>query len=349
MQKIDDRMEKIEKSLADLHEFVKQTAAPTNLVIKPERVDELLKRVMTSSTEMQSNLEEQMDNAKNRTLIQMDEMFREVYRCRSEVEKTSNNAVMHEVREVSTRLAAFQIEVTQRFEALEKKLDQMSDIKSMLRRINLQLKKPDEGDSGSGKEDARRQGIEESIRFKDILRINNDLCLEQEEEKEKGSSELRKEESNAGEIKEKREDKEILETMANVDKDLRRIKHEIFALGSRIEELRREDPKANESKYYEMRKEKYELLDEEMALKKKKDDLKMALYEWTRKKGGKDTTMQQMSSRTLIAPSSHRYQRSTSQRHGSQKGSPKRGRHHTPSHRGSTRRSCSPGSGRRGV
>ncbi|XGW04242.1 hypothetical protein V3C99_015417 [Haemonchus contortus] len=51
-------MEKIEKGLADHHEFVKQTVAPTNLVIKPEHVDELLKRVMTSSTEMQSSLKE---------------------------------------------------------------------------------------------------------------------------------------------------------------------------------------------------------------------------------------------------------------------------------------------------
>ncbi|KAK6033668.1 hypothetical protein OSTOST_00091 [Ostertagia ostertagi] len=177
-------MEKIEKSLTDLHEFVKQTAAPTNLVIKPEHVDELLKRVMTSSTEMQSNLEEQMDNAKNRILMEMDEMFKEVDRCRSKVEKASNNAVMHEVGEVSTRLAAFQTEVTQRSEALEKKLDQRSDIESMLRRIDLQLKKSEEGDSGSAKEDARRQGIEESIGSEGILRINNDLSPEPEGEGE---------------------------------------------------------------------------------------------------------------------------------------------------------------------
>ncbi|KAK5971233.1 hypothetical protein GCK32_005260 [Trichostrongylus colubriformis] len=134
--------------------------------------------------------------------------------------------------------------------------------------------------------------------------------------------------------------------MARVDKDLRRTKHEIFPLDHRMEELRREDPKANESIIYAMRKEKYEL---EMALTKKKDDLEMALYEWTRKQGRKDTTKQPSSSRIFISPSSHRYQRSTSPRHGSQKGSPKRSHHHTPSHRGSTRRSCSPGCGHRGV
>ncbi|KAK5970423.1 hypothetical protein GCK32_011612 [Trichostrongylus colubriformis] len=137
LQKIDIRMKNIEKSLADHHEFFRQTAGPTNLVIKPEHVDELLKRVMTSSIEMQSNLEEQMDSAKNWT------------KCPK--------------REVSSRLAAFQTEVTQRFEALEKKRDPMLDVTSILRRIDSQLKKSDDGDAGSGNEDARKQGIEESI------------------------------------------------------------------------------------------------------------------------------------------------------------------------------------------
>ncbi|VDO05301.1 unnamed protein product [Haemonchus placei] len=344
LQMIDTRMEKIEKSLADHHEFVKQTVAPTNLVIKPEHVDELLKRVTTSSTEMQSSLEEQMDNAKNRILMEMDEMFKEVDRCRTEVERVSNNAVMHEVREVSIHLATFRTEVNQRFVALEKRLDQMPVIVSTLRRIEMQLKKSDGGDSGSVKEEARRQRTEESIQFS--LRNNTNLSREPEQEREKRSRELRKEEYEAGEIKEKREDKEILESMAKVDKDLRRTKHEIFALSHKIEELRREDHKANESKIYSMREKKYELLDEEMALQRKKDDLKMALYEWTRKR---DTTTQQTTSRTFIASTSHRYQRSTTPRHGSQKGSPERSRYRTPSHRDSTRRSYSPGLGRRGV
>uniref|UniRef100_A0A0N4W3B7 BL1S4 protein n=1 Tax=Haemonchus placei TaxID=6290 RepID=A0A0N4W3B7_HAEPC len=129
-----------DKSLADHHEFAKQTVAPTKLVIEPEHVDELLKRVLTSLIEMQSSLEEQMDNAKNRIFMEMDEMFKEVDRCRTEVERGRNNAVMHEVREVSTRLAAFQNEVNERFKALKKKLDQMPDIASMPRRIDLQLK-----------------------------------------------------------------------------------------------------------------------------------------------------------------------------------------------------------------
>nr|CDJ93839.1 unnamed protein product [Haemonchus contortus] len=123
---------KIEKSIADHHKFVKQSVAPTNLVIKPEHVDELLKQVMTSSTEMQSSLEEQMDNVRNRILMKMDEIFKELDQCRTEVERASNDAVMHEVREVSTRLAAFRTEFTQRFEALQKKLDQVPDIASML-------------------------------------------------------------------------------------------------------------------------------------------------------------------------------------------------------------------------
>ncbi|KAK5977206.1 hypothetical protein GCK32_011422 [Trichostrongylus colubriformis] len=76
------------------------------------------------------------------------------------------------------------------------------------------------------------------------------LSPELEEEKKKRSNELIKEESKAGEIKEKREDKKILESMARVGKDLRRVKHEIFALGHRIEELRREESKANKSKNY---------------------------------------------------------------------------------------------------
>uniref|UniRef100_A0A0N4WV01 Uncharacterized protein n=1 Tax=Haemonchus placei TaxID=6290 RepID=A0A0N4WV01_HAEPC len=68
---------KIEKNLADHRESVKQTVAPTNLVIKLEHVDDLLKQVMTSSTEMQSSLEEQMDNARNRILMKMDDIFKE--------------------------------------------------------------------------------------------------------------------------------------------------------------------------------------------------------------------------------------------------------------------------------
>nr|CDJ84484.1 unnamed protein product [Haemonchus contortus] len=339
LQKIDTRMEKIEKGLADHHEFVKQTVAPTNLVIKPEHVDELLKRVMSSSTEMQSSLEEQMDNAKNRILMEMDEMFKEVDRCRTEVERVSNNAVMHEVREVSTHLASFRTEVNQRFEAFEKRLDQMTDITSMLRRIERQLKKSDGGQPGSAKEEVRRQGIEGSVLFEDSPRTNTNISREPGQEREKRP---REEEYEAGEIKEKREDKEILESMAKVDEDLRRTKHEIFALSHKIEELRREDHKANESRIYSMRERKYELLDEEMTLQRKKDDLKMALHEWTRKKGGKDTTIQQTTSRTFIAPTSHRYQRSTPSHHGSQKGSPERGRYRTPWHRDSTRRSYSP-------
>ncbi|KAK5969752.1 hypothetical protein GCK32_018878 [Trichostrongylus colubriformis] len=81
-------MEKTEKSLANHHEFVKQTAGPTNLVIKPQHVDELLKRVMTSLIEMQYNLEEQMDNTKNRLLMELED------RCRTDVEKFSNNTTM---------------------------------------------------------------------------------------------------------------------------------------------------------------------------------------------------------------------------------------------------------------
>ncbi|VDO86273.1 unnamed protein product [Haemonchus placei] len=38
---------KLEKSLPDHHESVKQTVAPANLVIKSEHVDELLKQFMT--------------------------------------------------------------------------------------------------------------------------------------------------------------------------------------------------------------------------------------------------------------------------------------------------------------
>ncbi|XGW21963.1 hypothetical protein V3C99_004708, partial [Haemonchus contortus] len=85
--------------------------------------------------------------------------------------------------------------------------------------------------------------------------------------------------------------------MAKVDKDLRRTKHEIFALGHNIEELRREGHKTNESNTYAMKEKKYELLDKKM----RKDYLKMTLYQWTRKEGGKDTTIQQTSSRTFNA------------------------------------------------
>ncbi|KAK5976845.1 hypothetical protein GCK32_019736, partial [Trichostrongylus colubriformis] len=50
-----------------------------------------------------------------------------------------------------------------------------------------------------------------------------------------------------------------------------------------------------------MRKEKQEFLDEEIALKKKEGNLTLTLYEWTKTKGGKETAMQQTSSRTFIA------------------------------------------------
>ncbi|KAK5985596.1 hypothetical protein GCK32_008668 [Trichostrongylus colubriformis] len=178
-------MEYIEKSLADHHEFVKQTAGPTNLVLQPEHVDELLKQIMTSSTEMQSNLEERMDNTKNRIHMELNEMFKEVNRCRTEVEKASNNAVMHEVRELSTRLAAFQTEVTQRFKALEKKLDQLSDIASMLRRIDSQLEESDGGDSETAKEDAMRQRLRNQS---DSKCIDDDLALNWKKRRRKDSA-----------------------------------------------------------------------------------------------------------------------------------------------------------------
>ncbi|XGW04243.1 hypothetical protein V3C99_015418, partial [Haemonchus contortus] len=83
--------------------------------------------------------------------------------------------MMHEVREVSKYLATFRTEVNQRFEALERRLD----------RIESQLKKSDGGDSGSAKEDVRREGTEESILFKDSLRTNTNLSREPEQEREK--------------------------------------------------------------------------------------------------------------------------------------------------------------------
>ncbi|KAK5976846.1 hypothetical protein GCK32_019737 [Trichostrongylus colubriformis] len=52
-----------------------------------------------------------------------------------------------------------------------------------------------------------RQGTEEPIRFEDILCIDDDPNPDPEEEKEKRPSDLRKEESEAGEITKKREDK----------------------------------------------------------------------------------------------------------------------------------------------
>uniref|UniRef100_A0A7I4XWZ5 Zinc finger, CCHC-type n=1 Tax=Haemonchus contortus TaxID=6289 RepID=A0A7I4XWZ5_HAECO len=94
--------------------------------------------------------------------------------------------------------------------------------------------------------------------------------------------------------------------MAKVDKDLRRTKHEIFALGHNIEESRREDHKTNESNTYAMKENKYELLDEEMALKMRKDDLKMTPIRVDKKGGRKrhhDTADDEQNLYSAVQPS----------------------------------------------
>ncbi|EYC36225.1 hypothetical protein Y032_0919g3037 [Ancylostoma ceylanicum] len=82
-----------------------------------------------------------------------------------------------------------------------------------------------------------------------------------------------------------REDRRIRNAMAEVSKEITKIKHEIFSLSHKIEMERKKTAHRPHihGRSDQLKEQKFGLLEREEHLKRKERDLKLELYEWTKK------------------------------------------------------------------
>ncbi|VDO26849.1 unnamed protein product [Heligmosomoides polygyrus] len=225
LQNIVIRTVDLEKKLEEHHECIGLNSQPAGLKINEEQMD----RLQPLSTD--------------------------VDKCRTEVEKASNNAVMHEVKELTGRFTRFNIEVEERLEAVEQKQELLPN--------------DNEDETVAEKEEMPSK---EPPKDEDLPRIDDDEVFESQEQEPVTKKEPEKIEDYS--------DKKILDELAAVNRNLKKTRHEIFVMNHRIEEERKKTSPRSNQKVENMRKEKYEVKDEEYSLKKKQQELNLALQDW---------------------------------------------------------------------
>ncbi|KAL6737837.1 hypothetical protein Aduo_011448 [Ancylostoma duodenale] len=82
-----------------------------------------------------------------------------------------------------------------------------------------------------------------------------------------------------------KEDRRIRDAIAEVSREITKIKHEIFSLSHKIEMERRKNAHYPHShgRLDQLKEQKFGLLEREEYLKRKERDLKLELYEWTKR------------------------------------------------------------------
>ncbi|VDL69536.1 unnamed protein product [Nippostrongylus brasiliensis] len=248
-REVTKRTEALEKNLAEHHSYVKSRS--TTLMMDEAQMNQLVAHLTKETSALGRSLHEDIEIAKNSVLFRVGEMSTDIDRCRTEIEKTSNNALLHEIKGLMERITIFQANVEERLTAIEENQDRLLKVCAKEGMI-------------TSKEETVARVANELRRSEDILQIDEDFG-----EPEESVKEARKD-----------EDRKILDELAVVNRKLDKTKHEIFVLNHRIEKERKNEDQRGRQKVEEMRKEKYELLDEEYALKKKQQQLNLALQDW---------------------------------------------------------------------
>ncbi|VDP11226.1 unnamed protein product [Heligmosomoides polygyrus] len=255
----------LEKKLEEHHDYVRLNSQPTELTINEEQMGQLLSRLTSETSALEHSLQEDIEIAKNAVLFQVGEISKDVDKCRTEVEKASNNSVMYEIKELTGRFTRFKA-VEQKQELLPKVLSVVEEIKSLIDTSK------DKGDETTTEKE--QTPTEEPPKDEDLLCIDDDEVFEQQPVTEKEPEKI-----------EDYNDKKILDELANVNRNLKKTRHEIFVMNHRIEDERKNTSPRSRQKVEDMRKEKYELMDEEYSLKKKQQELNLALQDWMKHKG----------------------------------------------------------------
>ncbi|VDP29134.1 unnamed protein product [Heligmosomoides polygyrus] len=272
LQDIVRRTVVLEKKLEEHHDYVRLNSRPTELTINEEQMGRLLSRLTSETSALEYRLQEDIEIAKNVVLLQVGEISKDVDKCRIEVEKASNNSVMYEIKELTGRFTRFKAEVEERFKAVEQKQELLPKVLSVVEEIKSRIDtSKDKGDETTTEKE--QTPTEEPPKDEDLLCIDDDEVFEQQPITEKEPEKI-----------EDYNDKKILDELATVNRNLKKTRHEIFVMNHRIEEERKNTSPRSRQKVEDMRKEKYELMDEEYSLKKKQQELNLALQDWMKHK-----------------------------------------------------------------
>ncbi|KAK6017717.1 hypothetical protein OSTOST_16756 [Ostertagia ostertagi] len=291
-QQLVNRIEKLEEAVRHHHQFVEQHSSGQNKMETPTA--ELIRSSLAEEFEkINSNVNETVEAAKTVLVIRADDIEHEISNIRT---------TALELHALDLKIAEVRNELCRRLDCIERNQKTLPEIVNLLKDIQTQLNRTTSDSSSSTSDELCV--VDESIADEDAAAIHphtqaagpEDLKeykdgedhegnKNQNSEPQKPSEKADRVDSESKTREEESGDKKIRKEIAETSKSLTRLKHEIFSLSHRIEEERRKAARQpnTPNQMNKLKMEKYGLLEREEYLKRKERELKLKLYEWTKR------------------------------------------------------------------